>query len=455
HTAAAVAAAPDGGVAGEAAPPGGAAPAPAPAARAPAAPAAAAARAAPGGVDAAARNQSDEFLSLSHTEALHLDHQQHSWQMLRRSVKRERVLSDEPEEPPMQSESVNTPENQDTKRRAREYLAAHGVNPADVSRGPSAGAPPSPGGEATATALGNLPPTPTPNATTTAGASPFELLQGRTFVCMHQQMSRMEQYMNEQWSRLHHQFCAGISLCNRYVENQRQGLADAGIPAPAPTPNPDPPPGTSSHPLPDSSLPQKWQPELHKRSAEQVAELWDYVEANSDVVVRNFAQEVDAERLRALLSHTSSPFCSRLAHWHDSLTKLHCATNKHAVEAVEEVQARAVSAKEEEEQEMRDALMDYTHATSDSAWDSSLVACTNIGCKNLTRRKSSHLKVPTGVKCSICGVAVFCSYQCQLSAMSGAQAHCGHVLRMSTQKASKAAAGSAKSDPSKARQGGH
>jgi len=272
--------------------------------------------------------------------------------------------------------------------------------------------------------------------TTTAAAS----ARGHSAPHLQQPMSHIEQYFAKEQCRIHHQFSAGVHLVNRYMDSQQQAFADVGI-GPAHTPVPDPPPGTSSPP--DSPLPQLSQFRQQGHLKGQFAGFWDYEAGNSEALVRSFVREVGAERLRALVS---SPFSTRLAHLHDSLTKLHCAMNRHAVDAAEEVQARAVSTQQEKEFEMRDALRDWAHASpGDSAWHSRLVACANTGCSILTRRRSTQLESTEGIRCSFCP-AMFCSYECQLSAMCGPQAHCGHFS--SQRQVPKTAA-----DPSKARQG--
>jgi len=278
---------------------------------------------------------------------------------------------------------------------------------------------------------------------TTTPACLASMTEGKT-IPPWQPLCLIEQFLDPdaQRSRMFAQLCNGSHMCNAFIESHKVAIVDAGIPAPLLFPNPPLPPRASPQAPPYAQLPP---PSLREHLVTASLGLQKYAEANSDALVRSFAQEVGKERLHALVS---SPFSLRLARWHDSLTKLHYAANSSAVDAAEELQRKA--AYDEEDEEMRKVLHSWAQTgRTESPWQSQLVACSNISCNNLTRQRHIFTRNTEGVVCSVCSTAVFCSHTCQMIAMTGPQAHCWHVMR----RKKPAAADAAKQAPQPCQEG--
>ncbi|KAF5836675.1 hypothetical protein DUNSADRAFT_5602 [Dunaliella salina] len=225
-----------------------------------------------------------------------------------------------------------------------------------------------------------------------------------------------------QQRRMYTQLCHGSRVCNAFVEHHKQALADAGLSAPLMLPIPPIPPRASPQaPAWTQLLPPN--PYEHELKSCQKHKAQGGV--NCEALVCKIAHELNKEQLYTLVS---SPFSQRLALWHDSLTKLHCATNNLEINAAEELQQRAAAA--EEDEELRGTLRIWALDSGfESPWHSQLVACSNISCANLTRQRSGQLRSAEGVVCPACSTAVFCSHTCLLVAMTGAQAHCMHYMQ--------------------------
>eukprot|EP00967_Tisochrysis_lutea_P035967 scaffold43225_cov18-Tisochrysis_lutea.AAC.1 len=99
------------------------------------------------------------------------------------------------------------------------------------------------------------------------------------------------------------QLCNGSHMCNAFIESHKVAIVDAGIPAPLLFPNPPLPPRASPQAPPYAQLPP---PSLREHLVTASLGLQAYAEANSDALVRSFAQEVGKERLHALVSRCVS-----------------------------------------------------------------------------------------------------------------------------------------------------